>query len=75
MDYYSFCFDVVSGAKTIIAFLDFKKALDMVPTLALLEKVRQMGRGGGGSGGALGFASALYSATEVAVRKTDGTAG
>ena len=47
VDYYSFCFDVVSGAKTIIAFLDFKKVLDMVPTLALLEKVRQMGRGGG----------------------------
>ena len=60
-----------AGAKTVVAFLDFKKAFDMVPTLALLEKVKKLGV----SGRALRFISALYSATSVAVRKTDGTAG
>ena len=56
---------------TVVAFLDFKKAFDMIPTLALLEKVKKLKV----SGRALRFISALYRDTSVAVRKTDGTAG
>ena len=56
---------------TVVGFLDLKKAFDVVPTLALLEKVKKVGV----EGRALAFISALYTATSVAVRKNDGTAG